>query len=104
MLFFFFSVAIGLATAALGVSRVIYGPDTWSEGINQAEVVVGRICGVGGYFVAHTVYALVEAANKAVFVLFAENPHVLEHTHEADFGRLSRVWHLLGHDITDEAK
>ena len=104
MLFFFFSVAIGLATAALGVSLVIYGPDTWSEGINQAEVVVGLICGVGGYFVAHTVYALVEAANKAVFVLFAENPHVLEHTHEADFGRLSRVWHLLGHDVTDEAK
>ena len=104
MIFFAFSIGIGLASAALGVIIVQYGPDEWSDGINQAEVVVGLLCGVGGYFVSHTVYALVEAANKAAFVLFIENPHVLEHTHEDDFNRLSRVWHLLGKEIKDEEK
>ena len=88
------------------IARPEMSQNEWKTTEIQASKVgnVSPFSCPGGYFVSHTVYALVEAANKAAFVLFIENPHVLEHTHEDDFNRLSRVWHLLGKEIKDEEK
>ncbi|KAJ8601252.1 hypothetical protein CTAYLR_003263 [Chrysophaeum taylorii] len=96
------SVMIGLVTAMFGVFLVQFGPDDWHEGASDVEIVVGIFCGIGGLAVSSVVFALVDGANKSVLVLFAENPHILEHTHSADYGRLSKVWTLIGNEIPEE--
>ena len=40
-----------------------------------------------------------QAAGKASLVLFLEDPTALKRSHEADFDRLSSVWHLLGKEV-----
>ena len=36
---------------------------------------------------------------KATLVLYLEDPNALKKSHEADFERLSGVWHLLGKEV-----
>lgn len=102
IIFFWNSLAIGLVTALFGVGLVQYGPDDWHKGTAAAEVIVGLFCGFGGLLIASIVFSLIDGANKATLVLFAENPHVLEHMHIDDYNRLSKVWTLLGKDVKDE--
>ena len=57
------------------------------------------LAGAGGYCVAATAFAIVEAAGKATLVLYLDDPNALKRNHEGDFERLSGVWHLLGKEV-----
>lgn len=102
VLFVVNSLAIAVVSAMFAIFLVRLGPSDWSKGASSAEIVAGLVCGIGGYCIATIVFSLVDGANKATLVLFAENPHVLEHTHQADFDRLSKVWSLLGKEVDDD--
>ena len=69
------------------------------EGISDTASIIAVLAGAGGYCVAATAFAIVEAAGKSTLVLFLEDPNALKKSHEADFDRLSSVWHLLGKEV-----
>ncbi|KAJ1444742.1 plasma-membrane choline transporter-domain-containing protein [Pelagophyceae sp. CCMP2097] len=94
-----FAVGIGLLNAVFGLWLVRDAPDSWTEGLDHPDVVVGLIAGIGGYAVAQVVFSLVEGANKATFVLFLENPDVLAVTHPDMCTHLAKNWKLLGHEV-----
>mmetsp|Transcript_10638 Transcript_10638/g.43025 ORF Transcript_10638/g.43025 Transcript_10638/m.43025 type:complete len:494 (-) Transcript_10638:329-1810(-) len=99
MVFFVFQICIGVTTALFGVLLVQRGPDDWTKGTSKVEVFVGIAGGLGGLFIAGVVFAVVDGANKAVLVLFSENPHVLELAHPDDHKRLSDSWGLVSKSI-----
>ena len=94
----FSSIGIGAVTAAFAVGL---GDDSseLEAGISDTASVIAVLAGAGGYCVAATAFAIVEAAGKASLVLFLEDPNALKRTHESDFDRLSGVWHLLGKEV-----
>ena len=92
------SIAVGAVTAAFAVGL---GDDSTEleAGISQTSSVIAVLAGAGGYCVAATAFAIVEAAGKASLVLFLEDPNALKRSHEGDFERLSGVWDLLGKEV-----
>lgn len=102
VLFFVCAVVVALSTAFVGLIIEKYAPGSWTRGISEPELVCATVGGLGGYFVANVVFSLVHGAAKASMILFMENPHVLQHTHPADYKRLSKVWHQLGNDEADD--
>jgi hypothetical protein len=94
----FSSIGIGAVTAAFAVGL---GDDSseLEAGISDTASVIAVLAGAGGYCVAATAFAIVEAAGKSTLVLFLEDPNALKKSHEADFDRLSGVWHLLGKEV-----
>ena len=92
------SIGVGAVTAAFAVGL---GDDSseLEAGISDTASVIAVLAGAGGYCVAATAFAIVEAAGKASLVLFLEDPNSLKKSHEGDFERLSGVWHLLGKEV-----
>ena len=92
------SIGVGAVTAAFAVGL---GDDSTEleAGIDQTSSVIAVLAGAGGYCVAATAFAIVEAAGKSTLVLFLEDPNALKRSHEGDFERLSGVWHLLGKEV-----
>merc|ERR1711998_126580 len=62
-----------------------------------AQGVVGTICFFLGFFVACIMNGIIDAANKAVFILYLENPHALENTHPDAHTKLTQAWKMIGH-------
>ena len=61
---------------------VINGPARWTLGLHPyARGIVGTVCFFIGFGISIVMNGVIDAANKAVFILFLENPHALEHTH-----------------------
>ena len=92
------SISVGAVTAAFAVGL---GDDSseLEAGISDTASVIAVLAGAGGYCVAATAFAIVEAAGKSTLVLFLEDPNALKRSHEGDFERLSGVWHLLGKEV-----
>jgi hypothetical protein len=92
------SIGVGAVTAAFAVGL---GDDSseLEAGISDTASVIAVLAGAGGYCVAATAFAIVEAAGKAALVLYLEDPNALKRSHETDFDRLSGVWHLLGKEV-----
>ena len=94
----FSSIGIGAVTAAAFAVGLGDDSSELEAGISDTASVIAVLAGAGGYCVAATAFAIVEAAGK-LLVLFLEDPNALKRTHESDFDRLSGVWHLLGKEV-----
>ena len=71
------SIAVGAVTAAFAVGL---GDDSTEleAGIDQTSSVIAVLAGAGGYCVAATAFAIVEAAGKSTLVLYLEDPNALK--------------------------
>lgn len=97
-LFFVISIALGVISALFADYLVTSTNHTWEHGRSDAKWIAGFVCGIGGYCISSVTFSLVNGAHKAVVVLFAENPHILEINHNVEYQRLSKVWSLLSPD------
>ena len=93
------SIGIGAVTAAFAVGL---GDDSseLEAGISDTASVIAVLAGAGGYCVAATAFAIVEAAGKSALVLFLEDPNALKRSHEGDSPTGSRAsGTLLGKEV-----
>ena len=94
----FGSVVVGMLTCGVGLMAVINGPARWTLGLHPyARGIVGTVCFFIGFGISIVMNGVIDAANKAVFILFLENPHALEHTHPEHHDRLLKAWKMIGH-------
>lgn len=75
------NIAMGMTAAAFGVLLILWGPESWSEGIPNAHVLAGLCCFLLGHSISSMYMAGIKAANKTIFICWIENPHALEATH-----------------------
>ena len=54
-----------------------------------------------GLAISAVMTSVIDAANKLVFVLFLENPHVLEVTHNDEHNQLASAWKMIGLEERD---
>ena len=95
----FGDVVVAACTCVFGVLLAERGPAAWTEGLHpEARGVVGAVAFVLGYGISGIMMGVVDAATKAVFVLYLENPHVLEKTHETEHTSLKAAWEATGHE------
>ena len=96
-LLLFGEIVVAACTCVFGVMFVERGPASWTEGLHpEARAVVGTVAFLVGYGIAGIMMGTLDAANKAVFVLYFENPHTLEQTHPTEHGQLKEAWEGLG--------
>jgi len=97
-LLLFGNAVVGALTAGLGIIVVQRSPAEWTEGLHPyAQLLVGIISFIIGFGIAMVMNGVIDAANKAVFILFLENPGRLAVTHPAEHDRLASAWKLIGH-------
>ena len=85
-------------TCGVGLMAVINGPARWTLGLHPyARGIVGTVCFFIGFGISIVMNGVIDAANKAVFILFLENPHHGHaHCHERRLGVLRQGELLLG--------
>ena len=90
----FGDLVVALCTCALGVILSIQNPDFVEGFAPYKHAVVGTVAFFIGFAIAGVMNGVIDSANKTVFVLFLENPHVLEVTHPDDHDKLAAAWKM----------
>jgi len=90
----FGDLVVALCTCALGIILSIQNPDFVEGFAPYKHAVVGTVAFFIGFAIAGVMNGVIDSANKTVFVLFLENPHVLEVTHPDDHDKLAAAWKM----------
>ena len=88
-------ITIACITSVMAIMMVDHGPEYWTRGVDCPRTLCGLIGLFSGWCISGVATGVVVGANKAVLVLFLENPHVLEDTHPNEHKELTQAWRLV---------
>ncbi len=93
----FVNLTVALCTCALSLMIIENGNSRLTAGLQPyARFLCGFMSFFLGLAISAVMTSVIDAANKLVFVLFLENPHVLEVTHNDEHNQLASAWKMIG--------
>ncbi|CAK4072614.1 unnamed protein product [Aphanomyces euteiches] len=90
------SIFVGLAGAAAGYGAVSYDRQynnrLWTQNLENPTATLGVSGLLIGFSICYIVMAVINSSVATTFVLFAEDPHSLHHSHPQDYEDLHNAW------------
>ncbi|KAF0686095.1 Aste57867_22060 [Aphanomyces stellatus] len=90
------SLFVGLGGAAAGYGAVSYDRQynnrLWTQNLENPAATLGMAGLLIGFSICYIVMAVINSSVATAFVLFAEDPHSLHHSHPQDYEDLHNAW------------
>lgn len=89
------TAVVALVSGATG-ALVAYNNPELVTGVPYPITSTMITCTIVGHGIAHTMFAVVSAANATVFISYIENPHALHNDHPKEYAKLHAAWIGMG--------
>ncbi|ETV87210.1 hypothetical protein H257_02179 [Aphanomyces astaci] len=90
------SIFVGIGGAAAGYGAVSYdrhyNNNVWTQNLENPTATLGTAGLLIGFSICYIVMAVINSSVATTFVLFAEDPHSLHHSHPHDYEDLHQAW------------